>query len=88
MKKAHYICDTQPGIRLRCVQPAWNYTGAEKNYYLMRCKRYKSWKWVVVGMLGNVVEQETISMRGSLSGNKVSLPAGKQPNLLFFKGLR
>ena len=26
--------------------------------------------------------------RGSLSGNKVSLPAGKQPNLLFFKGLR
>ena len=29
-----------------------------------------------------------ISTRGSLSGNKVSLPAGKQPNLLFFKGLR
>ena len=39
-------------------------------------------------MSGNVVEQETISTRGSLSGNKVSLPAGKQPNLLFFKGLR
>ena len=39
-------------------------------------------------MSGNVVQQETISMRGSLSGNKVSLPAGKQPNLLFFKGLR
>ena len=39
-------------------------------------------------MSGNVVEQETISRRGSGSGNKVSLPAGKQPNLLFFKELR
>ena len=39
-------------------------------------------------MSGNVVEQETISTRGFLSGNKVSLPAGKQPNLLFFEGLR
>ena len=39
-------------------------------------------------MSGNVVEQETICTRGSLSGDKVSLPAGKQPNLLFFKGLR
>ena len=39
-------------------------------------------------MSGNVVEQETISTRGSLSGNKVSLPAGKQPNLLFFKRAR
>ena len=29
-----------------------------------------------------------ISTRGSLSPDKVSLPAGKQPNLLFFKGLR
>ena len=29
-----------------------------------------------------------ISRRGSLSPDKVSLPAGKQPNLLFFKGLR
>ena len=29
-----------------------------------------------------------ISTRSSLSGNKVSLPAGKQPNLLFFKGLK
>ena len=29
-----------------------------------------------------------ISTRGSLSPGKVSLPAGKQPNLLFFKGLR
>ena len=36
-------------------------------------------------MSGNVVDQETISTRGSLSSNKVSLPAGKQPNL-FFKG--
>ena len=36
----------------------------------------------VVGMSGNVVEQETISTRGSLSGNEVSLFAtGK---LLFF----
>ena len=40
------------------------------------------------GMSGNVVEQETISTRSSLSGNEVSLPAGKQPNLSFFKGLR
>ena len=39
-------------------------------------------------MLDNVVEQETINRRGSLSGNKVSLPAGKQPKLMFFKGLR
>ena len=39
-------------------------------------------------MLVDVVEQETISTRGSLSSNKVSLPAGKQTNLLFFKGLR
>ena len=39
-------------------------------------------------MSGNVVEQETISTRGSLSGNKVSLSAGKQPNLLFFKHWR
>ena len=40
-------------------------------------------------MFGNAVEQKTIiSRRGSLSSNKVSLPAGKQPNLLFFKGLR
>ena len=30
----------------------------------------------------------TISTRGSLSLNKVSLPAGKQPSLLFFEGLR
>ena len=29
-----------------------------------------------------------ISTRGSLSPQKISLPAGKQPNLLFFKGLR
>ena len=29
-----------------------------------------------------------ISTRGSLSPDNVSLPAGKQPNLLFFKGLR
>ena len=29
-----------------------------------------------------------ISTRGFLSPNKVSLPAGKQPNLLLFKGLR
>ena len=36
-------------------------------------------------MSGNVVEQETISTRGSLShlsSNKVSLPAGKQPSSL------
>ena len=33
-------------------------------------------------MSGNVVKQETISTRGSLSGNKVSLPAGKQPSSL------
>ena len=42
-------------------------------------------------MSGNV-EQETIRTKGSLSSlpflNKVSLPAGKQPNPLFFKGLR
>ena len=42
-------------------------------------------------MSGNV-EQKTISTRGFLSSlsflNKVSLPADKQPNLLFFKGLR
>ena len=29
-----------------------------------------------------------ISTRRSISPDKVSLPAGKQPNLLFFKGLR
>ena len=36
-------------------------------------------------MSGNVVEQEPISTRGSLSGNEASLPAGKQPDLLFLK---
>ena len=39
-------------------------------------------------MSGERLERETISMRGSLSGNEVSLPAGKQANLLFFKRLR
>ena len=42
----------------------------------------------VGGMLGNGVEPKTISTRGFLSGNKVSLFDGKQPNLLFYKGLR
>ena len=43
-----------------------------------------SGNWLV-GMSGNVVEQETIVREASLSGNEVSLPAGKQPNLLFAK---
>ena len=32
-------------------------------------------------MSGNVEQETIISTRGSLSGNKVSLPAGKKPNL-------
>ena len=38
--------------------------------------------------LSKAVLYTIISTRGSLSPDKVSLPAGKQPNLLFFKGLR
>ena len=44
----------------------------------------------MVSTSGNVVEQETISIRGFPSGNEVTLPvkvkaAGKQSNLLFLR---
>ena len=38
--------------------------------------------------LSKAVLYTIICTRGSISPDKVSLPAGKQPNLLFFKGLR
>ena len=54
--------------------------------YLTRAEWYKARKWLVGWYVGYVVEQGTISIReASLCGNKVSLPAGKQPNLLFFE---
>ena len=69
--------------------------GAEKNYYLMRATLHQVKQYYILlsvreagyAASSKAILYTIISTRGSLSGNKVSLPAGKQPNLLFFKGL-
>ena len=61
--------------------------GNLSNSTLYRCRE----KLLIDGAyaaLSKAVLCTIISTRGSLSPDKVSLPAGKQPNLLFFKGLR
>ena len=61
--------------------------GNLSNFTLYRCREKLS---VDAGYAASskAILYTIITTRGSLSPNKVSLPAGKQPNLLFFKGLR
>ena len=63
--------------------------GNLSNFTLYRCRE----KFITRCDAGYCVSSKAIlyaiiSTRNSLSGNKASLPAGKKPNLLFFKGLK